>query len=123
MAGDNLTCASSRARRRRVLKAKGAYHLRSTQPVTVYQFNPIEYRRAPPPSDNSYSNDASLLFPTTAWRTDHYVTSWNNTGPYLPSMLAVTAMQDATTVTITSKAATTASGRSTCVRGQVHRNL
>jgi hypothetical protein len=107
MASDNLTCASS-LHDPGVLKAKGAYHLRSTQPVTVYQFNPIEYKSAAA-ADNSYSNDASLLFPTTAWRTDHYVTSWNNTGPYLPSMLAVTAMQDATTVTITSKAATTAS--------------
>src|SRR5690606_17898257 len=32
----------------------GAYRLRSTQPVTVYQYNPLKA---------SYSNDASLLLP------------------------------------------------------------
>jgi len=38
------------------LAQKGAYHLRSTVPVTVYQFNPLEYGNG---SDFSYSNDAS----------------------------------------------------------------
>jgi hypothetical protein len=92
-----------------VLATKGAYHLRSTQPVTVYQFNPIEFAKAGA-SENAYTDDASLLFPTTTWRTDHYVATWNNTANVHPSMLAVTAYQDGTTVMITAKAATMAGG-------------
>ncbi|MCB9591640.1 MAG: IgGFc-binding protein [Sandaracinaceae bacterium] len=54
----------------------GAYHVRSTLPVTVYQFNPLEYRITRDCSDESpldpdfgdgqcfsFSNDASLLLP------------------------------------------------------------
>ncbi len=61
----------------------GAYHLTSTRPVAVYQFNAIEYagRGGPPGKDwsfcqsqrctpssacFSYTNDASLLLPSTA---------------------------------------------------------
>lgn len=90
-----MSCTSS-SHEGGALALKGAYHLRSTQPVTVYQFNPIEYTKSGA-SGNSYTNDASLLFPTTAWRTDHYVATWNNTAAVHPSMLAVTATQDATT--------------------------
>lgn len=107
-AADSFTCTSS-PHEGGALALKGAYHLRSTQPVTVYQFNPIEYTKVGA-SGNSYTNDASLLFPTTAWRTDHYVATWNNTAAVHPSMLAVTASQDATTVTITAKSATQAGG-------------
>jgi hypothetical protein len=68
-----------------VLKPDGAYHLVSTQPVTVYQFNALEYKTEPGVACNdpscavapygndvcvnnlcvhySYSNDASLLLP------------------------------------------------------------
>ncbi len=55
----------------------GAYRVQSTLPVTVYQFNPLEYRLARDCSDESpldpgfgdnecfsFSNDASLLLPT-----------------------------------------------------------
>src|SRR5262245_24992852 len=45
------------------LAVKGAYHLRSTEPVTVYQFNPLEYT-LPAATEPSYTNDASLLLPT-----------------------------------------------------------
>ena len=44
-----------------MITANGAYRLRSSQPVTVTQFNPFEY------SSNgvfSYTNDATLLLPT-----------------------------------------------------------
>ncbi len=43
----------------------GAYHIQSSVPVTVYQFNPLEYREACG-EDWAYThtNDASLLLPT-----------------------------------------------------------
>jgi len=64
-----------------VLVKKGAYHLVSDRPVVVYQFNPIEFKAtggepgkdwstckksAGAPECYSYSNDASLLLPSTA---------------------------------------------------------
>jgi hypothetical protein len=85
----------------------GAYHLRATTPVTVYQFNALEYQIAGA-TEPSYTNDASLLLPANAWRTQYYVTSWPG-GPY-PSELAVSALHDGTHVTITPKAATTSAG-------------
>jgi hypothetical protein len=108
MAADAFTCTAS-AHEGGAMAMKGAYHLRSTQPVTVYQFNPLEYTK-PGANGNSYTNDASLLFPTTAWRTDHYVATWNNTAAVHPSMLAVTASQDGTTVMINAKSSTMAVG-------------
>jgi hypothetical protein len=57
------------------LDPNGVYAIRSSVPVTVYQFNPLHYRREgncadltedPDPLDGlcfSYSNDASLLLP------------------------------------------------------------
>jgi hypothetical protein len=88
---------------------RGAYHLRSDVPVTVYQFNPLQYFK-PGAFDNSYTNDASLLFPTNVWRTDHYVASWFKPGSPHPSQLAVVAHQDNTTVTITAASSTPAAG-------------
>ena len=86
------------------LAAKGAYHLRSTVPVTVYQFNPLQYTKG---GSFSYSNDASLLLPTNVWRMRYYAASWAPfPGASYPSELAVTAMHDGTTVTITPKAST-----------------
>jgi hypothetical protein len=71
-----------------ILKTKGAFHLKSTQPVTAYQFNALEYKSetdlpCDDPSCNtdpaapdhcvdskcvhySYTNDASLLLPRHA---------------------------------------------------------
>ena len=95
------------------LIAKGAYHVRSTNPVTVYQFNSLEFMTI---KDNtlydSFSNDASLLLPTNVWRARYYAAAWGallegSSGNY-PSELAVTARADATTVTINSKAASIA---------------
>jgi hypothetical protein len=65
-----------------VLAKGGAYHLVSDRPVVVYQFNPLEFRATggepgkdwskcqkldfTAPDCYSYSNDASLLLPSTA---------------------------------------------------------
>jgi hypothetical protein len=64
-----------------VLVRKGAYHLVADKPVVVYQFSPLEFKAAggepgkdwsackplPPATEcYSYTNDASLLLPSTA---------------------------------------------------------
>jgi hypothetical protein len=90
------------------LVAKGAYHLRATSPVTVYQFSALEYTLN---GSFSFTNDASLLFPTNAWRKEYYVAAWPYwTARATPSELTVTATQPGTTVTLTTTASTTAAG-------------
>ncbi|MCW5803679.1 MAG: IgGFc-binding protein [Deltaproteobacteria bacterium] len=90
------------------LAVKGAYHLRSSQPITVYQFNPLEYF-LPAAGENSFSNDASLLLPTNVWRNDYFTASWQNTAGVNPGLMAVTARFDGTQITILPKASTLAS--------------
>jgi hypothetical protein len=87
------------------LAPKGAYHLRSTVPVTVYQFNSLQYEAN---SEFSFSNDASLLLPTNVWRTKYFAAAFDPLPRGYPSQLAVTAMRDHTTVTINAKASTLA---------------
>ncbi len=87
------------------LAAKGAYRLRSTRPVTVYQFNALQYEKN---SAYSYSNDASLLLPTNVWRSEYYAASWPHLSGINPSQLAVTAWKDGTMVTINARASTPA---------------
>ncbi|HQK16514.1 MAG TPA: IgGFc-binding protein, partial [Polyangiaceae bacterium] len=82
------------------IATKGAYRLRSTQPVTVYQFNPLEYMVS---GYGSYSNDASLLIPVTAWGTRYMVASrntWQYSGFWLPGFYSVVASEDGTTVNL-----------------------
>jgi hypothetical protein len=105
-----------------VTSTAGAYHLVSSVPVTVYQFNAIEYigQGGPPGKDwsscpgatacnanmnmpvgcYSFSNDASLLLPSTAM-TGNYrlmgIHSLPNSGNYY----AVTGTQNGTSVTVT----------------------
>lgn len=93
----------------------GAYHLTTTVPVTVYQFNALEYQPAGGPAGKdwstcpgnggvgcfSYSNDASLLLPSTAATGNYRITgvqSWPqaNMGAYF----AVTGLEDGTTVKV-----------------------
>src|SRR3990172_4040423 len=85
----------------------GAYHLRSTAPVTGYQFSPLEYTNT---SGFSYSNDASLLLPTNAWRENYVAATWQrfdaNAPDTWPGIMAITAAQDGTEVTITTTATT-----------------
>jgi hypothetical protein len=98
-----------------VVARGGAYHLTSTVPVTVYQFSALEYQAlgGPPGKDwsscpaaqcslecLSYSNDASLLLPSTAMTGNYRVAGsagWPlaNIGPYF----AITATEDGTSVT------------------------
>jgi hypothetical protein len=91
------------------MESKGAYHVRSTLPVTIYQFSPLEYTDGI--GDYSYTNDASLLIPTNVWRQKYYAATYAplDIAPY-PSELAVTAAQDNTTVMIDTTADTGAGG-------------
>ncbi len=87
--------------------ASGAYHLRSDRPVTVYQFNPLDYVNA----GYSYTNDASLLLPVNAMTGSYAVTSWQNWGSQIgamPGLMAITATKDGTTVTVNARGATVA---------------
>ncbi len=99
-----------------VVLEEGAYHLTSSSPVAVYQFNALEYKSVGgPPGKNwsscpsnmcslscfSYSNDASLLLPATTLTGNYRITAqkgWDsaNMGGYF----AVTATEDNTTVTV-----------------------
>src|SRR5262249_22653579 len=87
---------------------KAAYHLRSTVPVAVYQFNPLDYWSSGQVED-SVTNDASLLLPVNAWRGRYYAPSWGHTLAN-PSELAVVASQHHTHVTLTTRANTPAAG-------------
>jgi hypothetical protein len=82
-----------------VVVTGGAYHLTSTVPVTVWQFNPLEYKAGSggPPGKNwmcpyppatcngngvdclSVSNDASLLLPTPAMTGNYRLFGWSAT--------------------------------------------
>jgi hypothetical protein len=85
-----------------LLVTDGAYRLRSDQPVTVYQFSPIEYAQGG--FSNSFTNDASLMLPVNAWSGDYWVAArnswlWNGQVNY-PGFYAVTASADNTKVTL-----------------------
>jgi hypothetical protein len=103
----------------------GAYRLRSTTPVSVYQFNALDYKLDP--SDPGYAscpgnasglgcfsftNDASLLLPTNALTGNYAVftyPSWGgvaNVGDYA----AITATKDNTKVTFKSSTTLQAGG-------------
>ncbi|MBK9756807.1 MAG: hypothetical protein IPO88_25580 [Nannocystis sp.] len=77
-----------------VVVPDGAYRLRSTNPVTVYQYNPLTV---------TYTNDASVLLPTNTWTGNYLVAAWP-TWPFgnqaVPGLYAVTARQDNTKVTL-----------------------
>jgi len=99
-----------------VREIDGAYHLISTKPVTVYQFNALEYAPQGGPAGKnwsscpaqqcfnecfSYSNDASLLLPSTAMTGNYRITSQQgwvaaNIGAYF----AITGTADGTSVQV-----------------------
>jgi hypothetical protein len=75
---------------------QGAYRLLSNRPVTVYQYSPLQYNLN---GTFSYTNDASLLLPTNAWRSSYRVVARNHWAGR-SGFVAVTAMEDGTTVTL-----------------------
>lgn len=94
--GDQDSCQIPPALAPTALVQDGAYRLRSDHPVSVYQFNPLEYELSPtpegcplrndcpgsPPRDEgclSFSNDASLLFPSNVLTGSYGVLSWPST--------------------------------------------
>lgn len=105
-----------------VAATRGAFHITSSRPVIAYQFNAIEYRGAGGPPDKdwsacpglqtcspaggppgpvgcfSFSNDASILLPTSAMTGNYRVPALDDAGG--PAFLAVTGTQDGTTVTV-----------------------
>jgi hypothetical protein len=106
-----------------VVAKGGAYHLVSSRPVTVYQFNAIEYKgQGGPPGKDwsqcpgticgviypgcfSFTNDASLLLPSTAMTGNYRITGqtgWNDPvdGPYAGPYFVVTGTADGTSVTV-----------------------
>jgi hypothetical protein len=117
-----------------VLASNGAYHLVSDKPVVVYQFNPLEFQAiggepgkdwsscvspvGPGTPCYSYSNDASLLLPSTAmtgtyrimgssgWSThprDPFSGEFDTSAPLqpqAPAYFVVTGTADGTKVTV-----------------------
>ncbi len=125
--GDSDACGDSPAFTGSVFAAASAYHLTASIPVTVYQFNALEYQGmggpagknwaacpgnqacANPLSPNfgatsgcfSFTNDASLLLPSTAMTGNYRVTAEHgSTNAGMAGYLVVTATEDDTTVTI-----------------------
>jgi hypothetical protein len=79
----------------------GAYHLVTDRPVTVYQYNPLEYTYG---GGYSYTNDASLLLPTNAWTSKYFVIARNTWASSYPGFYAVTASKASTQVTLSPSA-------------------
>lgn len=87
-----------------VMLADGAYRLRSDNPVTVYQYQPLQYKVG---NAFSYINDAGLLLPVNTWGQDFRVASrnhWTFANYQIPGFYAVTAKEDGTQVTLTPSA-------------------
>ncbi len=106
----------------------GAHRLRTNGPVTVYQFSPLEFEIDPAPSGClrgrdcpgapaggtndlclSFSNDASLLLPTTVMTGNYTTLSWPSVFNRA-SLIAVTAIEDGTNVQLFGSGAVAAGG-------------
>ena len=85
--------------------AGGAYRVVSDLPVIAYQFSPVD-------GVASFSSDASLLLPTSAWDTVYQVVGYqgNTSNAILTHQMNIVAMEDATSVTITPACDTVAGG-------------
>ncbi len=90
---------------------KGAYHLTTDLPVSVYQFNALEFEidagagcpgygeGGAGPHCYSFSNDASLLLPANVATGDYGLVGWPSFGA-TPGFMAITATVDNTNVTV-----------------------
>jgi hypothetical protein len=99
---------------------KSAYHIVTTKPVTVYQFNALEYEGKGGPADKSwdacpgkktcpdifgpigcfsFTNDASLLLPSTAMTGNYRITSTKGAAG-VPTYVAITGTKDNTDVEV-----------------------
>lgn len=94
----------------------GAYQVKSTRPISVYQFNPLQFElpdgtcKQSLPGCHSYTNDASMLLPTTSLGTHYYAASmpvWAVASAVLPvsvpGFVAITATVDSTLVHVSSR--------------------
>jgi hypothetical protein len=93
-----------------VLQSGGAYHIKSTEPVTVYQFNARDYQVG---GTYSYTNDASLLIPVNAMTGNYYVVTMPDwyfvTGAtHYPGTIAIVGTQNSTSVQFTPNGSVTA---------------
>ncbi|APR81918.1 Hemagglutinin/hemolysin-related protein [Minicystis rosea] len=100
----------------------GAYHLVSSRPVTVYQFNALEYQGKggppgkdwsacpgdvmcgdqPPTGCFSFTNDASLLLPSTAMTGSYRITAERDGAALgnMPAYIGITGTEEGTSVTV-----------------------
>jgi hypothetical protein len=78
-------------------QTNGAYHIKSTEPLTAYEFNARDYAIG---SAYSYTNDASLLIPVNAMTPNYHVASWPTFSTW-PGLLTVVATQPNTTLQVT----------------------
>jgi hypothetical protein len=83
----------------------GAYHIKSTEPVAVYQFSPRDYTLS---GSFSYTNDASLLLPVNAMTQKYYIASGATWSAY-SGEVTVVATTDGTKVTYTTPGGNTIS--------------
>lgn len=116
---DELRRSNSASGTNSLIVRDGAFHLISTVPVAVYQFNPLDFRT---PSfcggstgcSYSYSNDASLLLPEHVLTGNYTIAAFGGQRSELwgsnpepdsvllaPSMFAITSVQDGVNVHIT----------------------
>ncbi len=130
--GDSDACGAPPDLEESVIVSEGAYHLVSTSPVIVYQFNAFEYKGEGGPESNgqpkdwsrcpgtavscgkkpigcfSYSNDASLLLPSTAMTNTYRVMGmkgssvapWPDAPGVVGTVLSITTTQPDTTVSV-----------------------
>ena len=77
-----------------------AFRVESTQPVTVYQFNPLS-------NLGVFSNDASVLLPGPNLGKEYYVASWQRTGQYKSNFVLVGVREEpvVAAVTVTTRTA------------------